>query len=294
MAERDDARSADAAAAVGSDRAPLAEPGERGSLTVLDRAIERIADASLTRTSGIVSGGGTFGRRPSRVKVTQEGRVVRAAADCTVTWPRSAVVVADELRRDIARGMADSGLRAESVDVRVGDFAAPRDRDLAASAGSTADLLPAPRPLAAPAATPWALLWTLALLAGAAVLIRDALAVWNVVPGEAWTASALDYLDGLGPQSWMVPAGIAAAVVGVLMILASLKWRGRRYRPSGIADDVWIHRSDRAKLAAAASDTSGTSGASATGSAAATSTATDAENGTATGAPTVETKGATS
>ncbi len=53
----------------------------------------------------------------------------------------------------------------------------------------------------------------------------------------------------------MVPAGIAAAVVGVLMILASLKWRGRRYRPTDLADDVWIHRSDRAKLATASAET---------------------------------------
>ncbi|MBY6367439.1 hypothetical protein [Rhodococcoides corynebacterioides] len=239
MADPDDARPA-----------PLAEPGERGSLTVLDRAIERIADASLSRTTGVVSGGGTFGRRPSRVKVTQEGRTVRAAADVTVTWPRSAVTVADDLRRDIARGMTDSGLRTESVDVRVGDFAST-DREVAAAAGSTADLLPAPRPLAAPAATPWAFLWTLALLAGAAVLIRDAVVLWGWVPGTAWTGSALDYLNGLGPQSWMVPGGIAAAVVGALMVLAALKWRGRRYRPTDLADDVWIHRRDRAKLAAA-------------------------------------------
>lgn len=283
MADRNDARST-GADVVDADRAPLAEPGERGSLTVLDRAIERIADASLTRTSGIVSGGGAFGRRPSRVKVTQEGRVVRAAADCTVSWPRPAVAVADDLRRDIARGMTDSGLHAESVDVRVSDFAAPGDRDLVASAGSTADLLPAPRPLAAPAATPWALLWTLALLAGAAVLIRDALVMWNAVPGEPWTATALDYLDGLGPQSWMVPAGIAAAVLGVLMILASLKWRGRRYRPSGIADDVWIHRRDRAKLAASSTESS-------TGT-----TSADADSGTPTvaGTSSAETKEATS
>ncbi|WP_052493272.1 Asp23/Gls24 family envelope stress response protein [Rhodococcus sp. MEB064] len=222
----------------------LADPGSRGTLTVLDRAVERIADASLTRTSGVLTAGGSFGRRPSRVKVTKQDDHVRAAVDVTSRWPLSAATVATDLRRDIVRGMSESGLTTDSVDVHVGDFG-----DVGtASTAADATTVPAPRPLATPAATPLAIILSLLLLAGAAVLIRDGLVGLSVLTGSAWTADALDAIDGLTVQSWMFPVGIALAVIGALLVLAALKWRARRYRPSGIADDVWVHKSDVASL----------------------------------------------
>ncbi|MBY6539555.1 Asp23/Gls24 family envelope stress response protein [Rhodococcus sp. BP-349] len=250
MADTAPSDTADAAGTVPKDPSVRPDPGtvdpaQRGSLTVLDRAVESIADASLGRTDGVVTSGGSFGRRPSRVKVTKQDDRVRAAVDVTVAWPRSAASVADDLRRDIARGMTDSGLRTDSVDVHVGDFGS-----VSSSAAPASGATPAPttRPLAAPAATPIAIVVSLLLLAGAGVLIRDALVGFSVISGREWTASALDWIDGLTPLSWMFPAGIAIAVVGALLVLASLKWRARRYRSSGIAEDVWVHKADLAKV----------------------------------------------
>lgn len=233
-----------------TDAAVAVDPGERGTLTVTDRAVEHIAAASLGRTTGVVTASSGFGRKPSRVKVTKDGDRVRAAVDTTVGWPLSAAAVADELRRDIARGMTDSGLRPDSVDVRVSDFGGDESSPKNAVAPTTGTPAASPRPLAAPAATPLAVLFSLLLLTGAGVLIRDGLVGLSAVTGTTWTPGALDALDGLTPQSWMFPVGIAVAVVGVLVVLASLKWRARRYKPSEIADEVWLRKSDLKKLQA--------------------------------------------
>ncbi|MGB3772758.1 MAG: hypothetical protein WBF79_08795 [Rhodococcus sp. (in: high G+C Gram-positive bacteria)] len=232
------------------------DPGERGKLTVLDRAVEHVADYSLVRTRGVITANSTFGRRPSRARVNKQRDHVRTGLDVTLQWPMSAAEVTDDLRRGVTKGMTDSGLLTDSIDIHVSDFgpvavgngkndAVPMEEFDLAVPPKPASIR---RPLATPAATPLAIAITLALLAGAAVLIRDALVGMSVIGGTEWTAGAFDALDGLSPQSWMLPAGIALAVVGLLVVLASIKWRARRYQPSGLADDVWVSKSDLSRL----------------------------------------------
>ncbi|MEJ5946631.1 DUF6286 domain-containing protein [Pseudokineococcus basanitobsidens] len=71
-----------------------------------------------------------------------------------------------------------------------------------------------------------ALLALLALALGV-VLVRDALVVLGALGGEAWLAQLVDVVAGTAPATWLVPVGVAVALVGVSLLSVAL---GRRTR----------------------------------------------------------------
>jgi hypothetical protein len=81
------------------------------------------------------------------------------------------------------------------------------------------------------------------------VLIRDALIAFDVLPGSAWVPAALDGLNGLTAEWWMVPAGVAVTLLGLWLVVTALRPRSRRTVPITSATGVFLHTRDIARLA---------------------------------------------
>jgi uncharacterized protein DUF6286 len=121
-------------------------------------------------------------------------------------------------------------------------------------------------PVGAPAATGVALASATALVALGVIAARDVLISAGAITGTPWIVNALDYVDGLTAQTWMTPAGVGVAVVGLLLMIAAVKPRRRTHRPLS-APDTWIAPRDVNRLARnAVEPLTGVASASVTGS----------------------------
>lgn len=100
------------------------DPGERGTLVVKDKVIDRIAVLAATATPGVerhASGlDRVTGRDLPRTDVTVAGGHVRARVDIAVTWPQSLPTVAAAVRDTVTERLtALAGLTVDAVDVAV-------------------------------------------------------------------------------------------------------------------------------------------------------------------------------
>lgn len=107
---------------------------------------------------------------------------------------------------------------------------------------------PAKKPVAVPAAATVGVLAALAVTAAGAVAIRDTLVAADLVAGTSWLQWVLDKGEVLKPAGWMTPAGIAAVVIGLVILVAALKPRKTTHLAVGDAG-VWIRSRDAARLA---------------------------------------------
>lgn len=122
-------------------------------------------------------------------------------------------------------------------------------------------------PVAAPLASAIAVLLALVLTGVGAVAVRDVLLSAGLIAGSPWIVTALNHVDGLTGQAWMVPAGLAVSVLGCLLLFAAVKPRRRTHRPLH-EPGTWITTKDCIRLAAAAADrVTGVAEAKASGSA---------------------------
>ncbi|MEO9220939.1 MAG: DUF6286 domain-containing protein, partial [Mycobacteriaceae bacterium] len=64
----------------------------------------------------------------------------------------------------------------------------------------------------------------------------------------SWTKRAADTIDGLSPQTWMIPAGVALALLGLWWLFAALKPRRRTEIALSGEPGAWIRPSDLARL----------------------------------------------
>ncbi len=87
-----------------------------------------------------------------------------------------------------------------------------------------------------------------------AALLWDALAVAGVLPGDGWVVPALDALNGQAKTGWALAAGIAAALVGLWLVVVSLRRRRRKSLWLRRAVGVGIRPRDVARLARVAAD----------------------------------------
>lgn len=127
--------------------------------------------------------------------------------------------------------------------------------------------LPSKPPVAAPIATVFAGLLALVCIACGVVAARDVLIWTGAVTGKPWISVALDLLDGLTPQGWMLPAGVAVAVLGLLLVIAAVTPRRRTHCPVQ-APDTWITPRDVIRVTLGASRAvTGVGAATASGSA---------------------------
>jgi len=103
-------------------------------------------------------------------------------------------------------------------------------------------------PTAAPAAAPWAVLLALVVLALGVVGIRDALIAAGAFGGSSWTKNTANAIDGLTARTWMIPAGIGLAVLGLWWLLAALKPRKRTEISLSGTPGAWMRPGDLARL----------------------------------------------
>jgi hypothetical protein len=131
----------------------------------------------------------------------------------------------------------------------------------------TSPRVPAKPPVAAPAATVLAGLLALTSIAVGVIAARDVLIWTGAITGTPWIATALNVLDGLTAEWWMLPAGIAVAVLGLLLVFAAVKPRRRTHRPLQVPD-TWITPRDVIRMTrGAGAAITGVATATATGSA---------------------------
>lgn len=92
------------------------------------------------------------------------------------------------------------------------------------------------------------------LAAVGVLLIRDALIAFDVVPGAALLPAILDRLNGYTAEWWMVPAGVAVALLGLWLVVTALRPRSRKTVPVTSATGVFLHTRDIARLASDAAE----------------------------------------
>lgn len=125
-------------APVAADASGSNDPGERGSLTIADRVIERVAGYAATQVEGAsaaprrVLGINIGDARPddeAAVRARVDGQTATVEATIAVEWPRSVLDVAQRLRsrvRDDVRHQ--TGVQVAHIDVDVVSLPAPVSR----------------------------------------------------------------------------------------------------------------------------------------------------------------------
>jgi hypothetical protein len=92
------------------------------------------------------------------------------------------------------------------------------------------------------------------LIAIGVVLLHDAISAADDTPGRSWLAAIVEGLDGFTAEWWLVPAGVAVALIGVWLIVTALRPRSRKTLAVTSATGVFLHTRDIARLASAAAD----------------------------------------
>jgi uncharacterized alkaline shock family protein YloU len=107
--------------------APEPDPGERGSLTIQDRAVRRIAEAATLSVPGVAPAeqsthklNTALGRSYPRVDCDVAGGRVRAEVEVVGRWPVSAPHLGDQVREAVTDQLQRlAGLRVDAVDVSI-------------------------------------------------------------------------------------------------------------------------------------------------------------------------------
>ncbi len=106
-----------------ADLVPV-DAGQRGSLTVADRVIDKLAEQAATQVPGVVSSGSSLdmlvGRRLPRVSSDVRGGQTRVDVEIAVQWPMALGDVATSVRSAVTDAVtAYAGLTVVAVDVTV-------------------------------------------------------------------------------------------------------------------------------------------------------------------------------
>ncbi len=101
-------------------------------------------------------------------------------------------------------------------------------------------------------------IWALALIGLGVALIREVLVHANAVSGSLWAAKTVTYLNDRPPTDWMVPAGVAAALLGLVLVVLALRPRARKELAVSARTGVFLTTASVRRLAeSAAADVDG-------------------------------------
>lgn len=115
------------------------------------------------------------------------------------------------------------------------------------------DRLPVARPPRPTGLPGWVAVGVVLGLVGAATLtVHDSLAVARLTDERAWLAVGLQHVDGLRPSTAVTAVGAAGAVVGLVLVVASLWPRRTKYWRLAGAGGAYVHRRAIERLGAAA------------------------------------------
>jgi uncharacterized alkaline shock family protein YloU len=126
------------AAEIGSAHPELDDPAERGSLTIADRVVARVAGHAVTLVEGAsaaprrvlgVSVGSSRPDREAAVDARVDGSTATVEATVAIAWPASVREVTARLREQVRADVARfTGVRVAHVDVDVVSMTAPSAR----------------------------------------------------------------------------------------------------------------------------------------------------------------------
>lgn len=249
--------------------------GNRGTLVIKDRAVERIAASAALQVPGVVRHTGNLslltGRELPRADVTTGGRAVAVNLFIAAEWPYDAAALTRRVHDAVARHLHDyTGLHVTELNVLVA--ATPQahedepaeqsvpveylESDIVAHTESRARIpvvQPLP-PLATPAAAPAAALIAIGALGLSFVAARELLIVRGTYAGAPWLRNAFEWFGRLHWEPWIGPVAAVLVLLGAALLFAAVKPRRRTHLPlrvSGPVDTVWMRRTDVARMCSA-------------------------------------------
>lgn len=98
----------------------------------------------------------------------------------------------------------------------------------AANESSVPSLATAKAPLGTGVQPILGMLWALGLIGLGGVGVRDALVYAGAIDGKPWLEQLAGHLNDREPHDWMIPAGVAVAMVGLFLIVVALRPRPRK------------------------------------------------------------------
>ena len=111
-------------------RGPLEQYVDRGTVTVRDKAVQRIARAAACEVGGVHEHGSRLGvlggRTLPAVDVEVSDGQARARVELAVAWPRPCRTVADGVRSRVRWALSElAGLGVDTVDVTISTILTP-------------------------------------------------------------------------------------------------------------------------------------------------------------------------
>jgi len=104
-----------------ADGTPGPDPGARGSLTVSDRVVQKVAVTAAARVAGVATAtSGLLGRDLPRASAHIHGTRAQVEVDVALAWPAPAAHTAQRVRDAVGDAVARyAGIVTDRVDVRV-------------------------------------------------------------------------------------------------------------------------------------------------------------------------------
>lgn len=135
MTVMDQVRAPGTAAPVAEHASGLDDAATRGSLTIADQVIEKIAVVASGRVDGVAEVGSKMeqlvGRGFPRAQARVAGDRVRISVEIAVIWPAVLATVAKEVRDRVSAQVESSvGCHVDAVDVTAGKVVAPVQREV--------------------------------------------------------------------------------------------------------------------------------------------------------------------
>lgn len=110
------------------------------------------------------------------------------------------------------------------------------------------------QPLAQPTARYTAVILGLLLLGLVGVVIRELWSMRTDSDLESWAEPITQVIGRATYQPWMLPAGIASIVLGIILIYIAFRPRTRTHRPLASTASLWTRSVDIARMCTAASE----------------------------------------
>ncbi|MFF0341405.1 DUF6286 domain-containing protein [Kribbella sp. NPDC004875] len=235
----------------GPESSPVALGGDRGRLDIAPRAVERIAEITARRHGAVVRRDAVLGRGLPKARAVVAGRRTRIEVQVAAAWGRPLADVAAEVCRAVTDDVERfTGLGVDRVDVDI-TAVDPPSTAAAAVEPTDAGAIAGNSPVAGPAVSVVGVVGALVLIGLGVVGIAEMLRTAGLLRGDVIPAGWFGRSVVLEPADWMRPAGIAAIVAGLVLLVVTVKPRRRTHLAvSGPDTMVWIRAADAARLAA--------------------------------------------
>ncbi|WP_350276334.1 DUF6286 domain-containing Asp23/Gls24 family envelope stress response protein [Kribbella sp. HUAS MG21] len=243
-------------AAAVPEPASVANGGDRGRLEIAERAVERIAEITARNHGAVLRRDAVLGRGLPKARAVIAGRRTRIEVQVAAAWGRPLAEVAAEVRRSVAADIARyTGLGVDRVDVDITTVGATDGGAVGGAVGAVGSAdgqAPAAKsPVAAPAAAAVGIVAAFVLVGIGVVGIAEMLRTAGLLRGQVIPPGWFGRTFALEPAGWLRPVGIAAVVLGLLVLVVAVKPRRRTHLAvQGPDTIVWIRSADAARLAA--------------------------------------------